>query len=54
MKSRIHFIATLFKMEYVSKNEDGRLQFSENFNQINLDIRTLLSVEVRASILQML
>ncbi len=49
-----HFIATLFKMDYVTKNENGTLQLSENFNQINIDIRTLLSVEVRASILQML
>jgi len=49
-----HFIATLFKMNYVTKNEDGKLQLSDNFNQINIDIRNLLSVEVRSSILQML
>jgi len=49
-----HFIATLFKMDYVTKNDDGKLQLSDNFNQINIDIRSLLSVEVRSSILQML
>lgn len=49
-----HFIATLFKMNYVIKDGDGKLQFSEHFNNINLDIRTLLSIEVRNSILQML
>jgi len=48
------FIATLFKMNYVSKNDDDKLQLSKDFNQINIDIRTLLSGEVRSSILQML
>lgn len=49
-----HFIATLFKKDYVRKDEDGKLRLSDNIKQINLDIRTLLSVEVRSSILQML
>jgi glycerol-3-phosphate O-acyltransferase len=49
-----HFITTLFKMDYVSKNDDGKLRLSEHFNQINIDIRALLSVEVRSSILQIL
>ncbi len=48
------FIATLFTMQYIEKDEQGRLQLTAGFNQINLDIRTLLSVEVRSSILQML
>lgn len=48
------FISTLFKLDYVNKDDDGKLQFSEHFNNINLDIRTLLSVEVRSAILQML
>ncbi len=49
-----HFIATLFKMNYVDKDDAGKLFLTDNFNQINLDIRTLLSVEVRNSIMQLL
>ncbi len=49
-----HFIATLFKLNYVGKNEDGKLHLTDDFNQINLDIRALLSIEVRNSIMQLL
>lgn len=49
-----HFIDTLFKMEFIERDEQGHLIFQESFNQVNVDIRILLSVEVRSTILQLL
>jgi len=49
-----HFISTLFKQELISKTDSGLLIFEESFNQINMDVRILLSIEVRSTILQLL
>ena len=49
-----HFIDTLFKLDFIERDADGRILFQESFNQINIDIRVLLSVEVRSTILQLL
>jgi glycerol-3-phosphate O-acyltransferase len=49
-----HFIQTLIELEFIEHGEDGILVFQETFNQVNLDIRLLLSVEVRSTILQLL
>jgi len=46
-----HFIQTMIDLNYLQKNEDETLEFSESFNHINLDIRSLLSIEVRSTIL---
>jgi len=49
-----HFIDTLFELEFIEKNSAGKLVFQESFDQVNIDIRALLSVEVRSTILQIL
>lgn len=49
-----HFIDTLFELEYIEKNQNGHLVFNQSFNRVNVDIRILLSVEVRSTILQLL
>jgi glycerol-3-phosphate O-acyltransferase len=49
-----HFIETLIELEFIEHAEDGKLVFHESFDQVNLDIRLLLSVEVRSTILQLL
>ena len=46
-----HFIQTMIELEYLEKNDDEVLAFCDSFNHINLDIRSLLSVEVRSTIL---
>ncbi len=49
-----HFINTLFDLEFIERDENGHLIFKQSFNQINMDIRILLSLEVRSTILQLL
>lgn len=49
-----HFIDTLFDLEFIEKDENGHLVFQQTFDQVNIDIRILLSVEVRSTILQLL
>ncbi|MDH5353599.1 MAG: glycerol-3-phosphate 1-O-acyltransferase PlsB [Gammaproteobacteria bacterium] len=49
-----HFIDTMLELDYLMENEDGSLRFSDDFDQINLDIRSLLSFEVRCTILAMI
>ncbi len=49
-----HFIDTLFKLEFIERDENGHLIFQQTFEQINLEIRILLSLEVRSTILQLL
>ena len=46
-----HFIETMIDLNYLQKNENETLEFSESFSHINLDIRSLLSIEVRGTIL---
>jgi len=49
-----HFIEQLHQLDYVKKDEQDYLQLTDSFERVNLDIRTLLSVEVRNSLLQLL
>ena len=49
-----HFIDTLRELEYIDRDNDGHLVFQQSFEQVNSDIRILLSVEVRSTILQLL
>ena len=49
-----HFIETMIDLSYLQKNSDEALEFSESFNHINLDIRSLLSIEVRGTILEVI
>lgn len=49
-----HFIDTLFDLEFIEKDENDHLVFQQTFDQVNIDIRILLSVEVRSTILQLL
>lgn len=49
-----HFIDTLFELDFIERDENDYLVFQQSFNQVNVDIRILLSVEVRSTILQLL
>ncbi|MBT7206342.1 MAG: glycerol-3-phosphate 1-O-acyltransferase PlsB, partial [Gammaproteobacteria bacterium] len=49
-----HFINTLFEQGFIERDENGHLLFQQSFNQVNMDIRILLSLEVRSTILQLL
>ncbi len=49
-----HFINTLFELGFIERDESNHLVFQESFKQVNIDIRILLSVEVRNTILQLL
>jgi len=49
-----HFINTLFDKGFIDRDENNHLVFKESFNQVNVDIRILLSIEVRSTILQLL
>lgn len=44
------FIETMLENEYLRKNEQQQLEFSPGFNHVSLDLRNLLSTEVRSSI----
>lgn len=49
-----HFIDTMIERDYLIENEDETLGFSDAFDHISLDIRSLLSFEVRCTILAMI
>ena len=49
-----HFINTLFDLDFIERDENGHLVFQQSFNKVNMDIRILLSLEVRSTILQLL
>lgn len=49
-----HFINTLFEQGFIKRDESNHLVFQDSFDQVNVDIRILLSVEVRSTILQLL
>jgi glycerol-3-phosphate O-acyltransferase len=49
-----HFIETALELDYLEKNDADALVFSESFEHVNLDIRNLLSVEVRSTILSLI
>ncbi len=48
------FIDTMLDNEYLLRNADGRLEFSPGFDYIALDLRNLLSSDVRSSILSLI
>jgi glycerol-3-phosphate O-acyltransferase len=45
------FIATMIEHEYLRRNESQQLEFAPGFDYVSLDLRNLLSTEVRSSIL---
>jgi glycerol-3-phosphate O-acyltransferase len=48
------FINNALECEYLVKNEQLQLEFKPGFNYANLDLRNLLSTEVRSSILSLI
>ena len=48
------FIDTMLEKEYLIKNDNDRLEFAQGFNFVSLDLRNLLSTEVRSSILSLI
>ena len=48
------FIATMFEKEYLVRDEQGGLEFAQGFDYVSLDLRNLLSTEVRSSILALI
>ncbi len=49
-----HFIHSLIDLDFVERDDDGLLRLSTDLEGINIDIRLLLSLEVRSTILQLL
>ena len=49
-----HFIDTMIDLDFLQENDDQTLVFSDSFDHINLDIRSLLSIEVRSTILSVI
>jgi glycerol-3-phosphate O-acyltransferase len=49
-----HFIDTMIELEYLARSDDGTLKFTDGLDYISTDIRTLLSFEVRCTILAMI
>ncbi len=49
-----HFIETMIEMGYLQQNDNAGLIFSDDFDHVNLDIRSLLTIEVRCTILSMI
>jgi glycerol-3-phosphate O-acyltransferase len=45
------FIATMLENDYLLRNDEQQLEFSPGFDYVSLDLRNLLSTEVRSSIL---
>ena len=49
-----HFIDTMIELDYLAESRDGTLLFTDSLDYISSDIRTLLSFEVRCTILGMI
>jgi len=49
-----HFIETMIDLEYLEKNAEDALVFADAFDHISIDIRSLLSFEIRCTILSMI
>ncbi len=47
------FIETMLENEYLVKNDQEQLEFATEFDYVSLDLRNLLSTEVRSSILSL-
>ena len=45
------FIASLLQQAYLQHDNEGKLVFAPDFDFVRLDLRNLLSTEVRSSIL---
>jgi len=48
------FIETMLETEYLVKNDRDQLEFATEFDYVSLDVRNLLSTEVRSSILSLI
>ncbi|MDH3633807.1 MAG: glycerol-3-phosphate 1-O-acyltransferase PlsB [Gammaproteobacteria bacterium] len=48
------FIETMLENEYLVKNNQQQLEFATEFDYVSLDVRNLLSTEVRSSILSLI
>ncbi len=48
------FIETMIENEYLVVNDQDQLEFAEDFDYLRVDIRSLLSAEVRSSILSLI
>jgi glycerol-3-phosphate O-acyltransferase len=48
------FIATMLEHEYLVKNDQSQLEFKPGFSYASLDLRNLLSTDVRSSILSLI
>jgi glycerol-3-phosphate O-acyltransferase len=48
------FVATLLENGYLIKNDQQQLSFAPGFKFASLDLRSLLSTEVRSSILSLI
>ena len=48
------FIETMLETEYLVKNDKEQLEFATEFDYVSLDVRNLLSTEVRSSILSLI
>jgi glycerol-3-phosphate O-acyltransferase len=48
------FIETMLENEYLVKNDQQQLEFASEFDYVSLDVRNLLSTEVRSSILSLI
>ena len=44
----------MFEQAYLVRNEIGQLEFARDFDYVSLDLRNLLSTEVRSSILSLI
>ena len=49
-----HFLETLFNLEFITKDDNDKLIFTDQLGPENTDIRALLNIEVRSTILQLL
>jgi len=49
-----HFIETALDLDYLEKNDSQALVFARSFEQLNLEIRNLLSVEIRSTLLALI
>jgi glycerol-3-phosphate O-acyltransferase len=48
------FIETMLENEYLTRNDQQQLEFTSGFDYVSLDLRNLLSTEVRGSILSII
>ena len=48
------FIATMLEKQYLVKNDQDQLEFAPGFSYVRLDLRNLLSTEVRSTILSLI